>query len=119
VSDELILDSAVLQRLRRLASPSRPTLLKDLLRSFEAGSAKGIEALRLALARGDEEAIRREAHSLKGSCQNLGANELARILASVEAAPGGAATEHAVMRASQELPRVCAAFARFAHSHVG
>jgi HPt (histidine-containing phosphotransfer) domain-containing protein len=55
---------------------------------FAEGTPELLQALRDALDRGDEEALRRAAHKLKGSCQNIGATFMATLAASVEQGDG-------------------------------
>ena len=43
-----------------------------------------IDELKLVIANQDADAVRRVAHSFKGSCSNLGINHLAELLANVE-----------------------------------
>jgi HPt (histidine-containing phosphotransfer) domain-containing protein len=64
-------------RLAELFSETTPPLLAEL---------------REAVARGDREAVRRGAHKLKGSCQNIGATFMATLCRSLESGEGDAAT---------------------------
>lgn len=71
-----VLDDDIVRRLLELrASVSRPgeNMLAELLRLFATDSATRIAALRTAVARDDDEAIRMMAHALKGAAANLGA----------------------------------------------
>jgi HPt (histidine-containing phosphotransfer) domain-containing protein len=49
-----------------------------------------LDELRAAHDAGDGEGLRRAAHKLKGSCQNIGATFMATLAASLEGAPGDA-----------------------------
>ena len=51
---------------------------------FAESTPELLETLRGAHEAGDEEALRRAAHKLKGSCQNIGATFMATLAASVE-----------------------------------
>jgi len=57
---------------------------KTLLETFVNDSHSRIEDLRAGLQAGDSDAVRRAAHSLKGSSGNLGANPLAALCLTVE-----------------------------------
>jgi HPt (histidine-containing phosphotransfer) domain-containing protein len=59
----------IVEQLVDLFVDSTPPLLADLRRGVEAG---------------DAEAVRRAAHKLKGSCQNIGAARLAGLAAGIE-----------------------------------
>lgn len=64
------------------------TILEDrfelLITTYISDSESRRARLREALERKDFEAIRHEAHGLKGSSRNIGANEFADICATVE-----------------------------------
>jgi HPt (histidine-containing phosphotransfer) domain-containing protein len=51
---------------------------------FAESTPELLQTLRSAHDAGDEEAVRRAAHKLKGSCQNIGATRMATLAASVE-----------------------------------
>ena len=59
-------------------------LLARLIRSFLGKTPPGVDRLGDLLRTGDPADIREQAHSLKGSASNLGANPLARIFADIE-----------------------------------
>lgn len=48
----------------------------ELVETFIEDAAQRMEAMSVGLAKNDLEAVRREVHGLKGSCQNIGANSL-------------------------------------------
>jgi HPt (histidine-containing phosphotransfer) domain-containing protein len=66
---------AVLSDLYRL----RPQVMNDLVENFLASAADRVEAVKEAVGRGDNEALERAAHSLKGSCGTLGASRMAEV----------------------------------------
>jgi len=66
---------AVLSDLYRL----RPQVMNDLVENFLASAADRVEAVKEAVGRGDNEALERAAHSLKGSCGTLGATRMAEV----------------------------------------
>lgn len=57
-----------------------------LVSTFATDSAQRVEAVRAAAADGDAEALRRAAHSFKGSAGNMGAARLAELCRVVEEA---------------------------------
>ena len=66
---------AVLSDLYRL----RPQVMNDLVENFLSSAADRVEAVSDAVGRGDNEALERAAHSLKGSCGTLGATRMAEV----------------------------------------
>jgi len=59
---------------------------EQLLRKFAVRQAGTVEAMRIALARGDVATAERDAHSLKGSAATLGADHVAEEAGKAEAA---------------------------------
>lgn len=55
-----------------------------LLETYITDSGARIDAMRAAIEAADSDAIRRAAHSLKGSSGNLGANQMAALCLNVE-----------------------------------
>ena len=70
------------EALRRVAGDEE--LLQDLCRIFLEQSPTLMEKLRLAVAKGDPEAITRAAHSLKGETSCLAAADAARLARQLE-----------------------------------
>ena len=75
------LDPAVIAELRELMGEDFAALID----AFLADSQLQIGAIADAAANDDADRVRREAHSLKGSCVNLGANDLAQLCGRTEA----------------------------------
>jgi HPt (histidine-containing phosphotransfer) domain-containing protein len=61
-----------------------PEIVEQLVDLFLDSTPPLVEDLRGALAGGDGEAVRRAAHKLKGSCQNIGASRLAGLAGGIE-----------------------------------
>jgi signal transduction histidine kinase/CheY-like chemotaxis protein len=80
------LNPAVLGRLRAVSRPGGPTLVERVLSLFASTAPRQLSDMMAALAAGDLPAVRLVAHALKGSAATIGALELARLLADVEAA---------------------------------
>jgi two-component system sensor histidine kinase/response regulator len=59
-------------------------IVDQLVDLFVQGSPPLIDELRVAVAAGDAEAVRRGAHKLKGSCQNMGATFMATLCRTLE-----------------------------------
>ncbi|MFC3609034.1 Hpt domain-containing protein [Stutzerimonas tarimensis] len=72
---DLHLDQSTLRALREIMLEGFPLLLKTYLDDSETR----LLALRQASASGEAEALRRTAHSLKGSSSNLGAVRLVHL----------------------------------------
>jgi HPt (histidine-containing phosphotransfer) domain-containing protein len=75
------LDPAVIGELRELMAEDFAALID----AFLADSQLQLGAIAEAAASGDADRVRREAHSLKGACVNLGANDLAQLCGRTEA----------------------------------
>jgi HPt (histidine-containing phosphotransfer) domain-containing protein len=74
----------VLATLRELQEEGAPDLLSELVALFLADLPNQLEALRQAVEAGDISSARRVAHTLKGSCGNMGAKEMATICARLQ-----------------------------------
>jgi two-component system, sensor histidine kinase and response regulator len=81
-----ILDHGVLESLRELQADGEPDLLTELVELYRADAPQMLEAMRTALAEANGEALRRAAHTLKGSSANLGAVRLAEMCRELERA---------------------------------
>jgi HPt (histidine-containing phosphotransfer) domain-containing protein len=84
-------------------------LLSRLIRSFQAKTPSGVDQLGELLRGGTPGQVREQAHGLKGSASNLGADTLAAIFAEVEqAARDGSVPDpdHTLDRLGTELMRV-------------
>jgi HPt (histidine-containing phosphotransfer) domain-containing protein len=62
-----------------------PEIVDQLLELFVEGSPVLLGELRSALESGDGDGVRRGAHKLKGSCQNIGATFMATLCRTLEA----------------------------------
>lgn len=72
MSSETHLDREVLQTLQEVMDDQFPVLIS----TFITDSDSRIRSLQKALATQDGEAVRRQSHSFKGSCHNIGAQRL-------------------------------------------
>ena len=73
------LDLTVLEGLRDLQEDGEPDLLAELAEMFLEDAASRITSLKEAVERDDAEAVEEIAHSLKGSCGNMGVREMHRL----------------------------------------
>lgn len=80
-----VLDPHVIASLRELDEPGEPGLLEELVDIFLSDAPTRVAALEEALAAGDGAQLERVAHSLKSSCGNLGAKNLAELCRQIEA----------------------------------
>jgi HPt (histidine-containing phosphotransfer) domain-containing protein len=78
------LDSAILAGLRDLRSPHNPDPLRELVDLFLKDARPRLQKLAMALTAKDWAALASTAHTLKGSANNLGAKQLASLLANLE-----------------------------------
>ena len=77
--DTAALDPAVLDRLRQLTPPGEPDVLREILQVFLADVPGRIDRLRSAWRDRDAAGVQRVAHSLKGSCGNIGADAMFEV----------------------------------------
>lgn len=71
------IDPQVWASLQALEAAGEPGFLRELVGEFLAQAPSRIASLRAAGARGDAQALEREAHGFKGSCGSLGAFAMA------------------------------------------
>lgn len=80
MTDELHVDSVVLETLREVMEEEFAVLLE----TFLSDSDERLRMLRQAQASADATAMRMAAHSFKGSCSNMGAQLLAGLCKQLE-----------------------------------
>jgi HPt (histidine-containing phosphotransfer) domain-containing protein len=68
-----------------------PDIVDQLLDLFLQSTPPLLDELRAAVAGSDQEELRRTAHKLKGSCQNIGATFMATLCRALETGDGDAA----------------------------
>lgn len=56
----------------------------ELIETFQSDAETRVATIRTALESSDLASIRHQAHGLKGSCRNIGANGLAELAATLE-----------------------------------
>ena len=96
------IDNVVLQGLRDIMAEDYPALLDAYL----GDSEERLDMLRQALRDSDADALSKAAHSLKGSCSNMGAVALAGLCLELEKAGRAVALEQAaglLRQVEQEL----------------
>jgi HPt (histidine-containing phosphotransfer) domain-containing protein len=81
-----VLDPDVIDRLVRLGDAAGEDLLAQLASLFLTDAGVRVTAMQAALARRDAAGVAWSAHQLSGASANLGAAELARLAATLEAA---------------------------------
>ena len=81
--NDLVLDSAVFQRLQQ-ATASQPAVLQELCRDYVAEARSTLAQLQEAIQQSDAARLRDRAHYLKGSSMMLGAQQLSRACATLE-----------------------------------
>ena len=116
VTAESPLDAAYLQRLAAMEYGT-PGLMRRLFAALDSSAPALMKQLCAAVAKGDLEAARTSAHTLKSCHANLGAMKLAKTFAGIEtAAHAGACPEIAeLLEAAQaEFTRVSSALAELA-----
>jgi two-component system, sensor histidine kinase and response regulator len=83
-AEEYPLDRSVLATLRELQQEGEPDLLIELIELFLTDIPPQLDALREAVEAGDAHSVKRIAHTLKGSCGNMGAVRMGAICAELE-----------------------------------
>ena len=76
MSEDPVLEPAVVSGLRQLTPPGEPDVLAQVLNLFLVEVPPRVDRLRNAWASGNIEEVHRLAHSLKGSAGNIGARRL-------------------------------------------
>jgi CheY-like chemotaxis protein len=108
------LDPAVLIELRQLQGEGEPDIVQELAEAFQFETPPLLETLRQAIAEEQPEQLKRAAHNLKGSSNNLGARTMAALSAELETLAKNGTVDGAVelvTRLEQEYQRVCQALA--------
>jgi len=78
MSSTVTINPQMLEGLREL-NPDDPAFLRELIDLFINDVADRLAEIDRALATADASLLLRAAHTIKGSCSNFGAEELARI----------------------------------------
>jgi PAS domain S-box-containing protein len=79
-------NAKALDRLRELRTPNHPDPLVEIVGLFIVQTPDLLRALGGAIEQQDSESLRRTAHTLKGSCANLGAEQMATLCRDLELA---------------------------------
>ena len=94
--------------LRSLQQPGEPDVLAQLAEPFLSEGSSLMAALRAAVATGDADALKAQAHALKGSASNLAASRMATLCAELETLD----PSHDQVLAAQALSRLESEFER-------
>src|SRR6266567_944504 len=108
------LDATVLAELRQFQGEGEPDIVQELAEAFAFETPPLLETLHQAVDEGQPEQLKRAAHNLKGSSNNLGARTMAALSAELETIGKNGTVERAeelVTRLEQEYQRVCQALA--------
>jgi HPt (histidine-containing phosphotransfer) domain-containing protein len=106
------LDPKVLTELRQFQGEGEPDIVQELAEAFQFETPPLLEALHEAVAREQPEQLKRGAHNLKGSSNNLGARTMAALSAELETLGKNGTIEGAaelITHLEQEYQRVCQA----------
>jgi histidine phosphotransfer protein HptB len=71
-------------RLRELKDELGPEILAELITDFVLDTTKRLDVIRETISRDDPPALKAAAHALKGSCGNLGADQMQKICERLE-----------------------------------
>jgi HPt (histidine-containing phosphotransfer) domain-containing protein len=92
-SDGNPFDALVDEARMRVFRVDYPEIVDQLVELFVSSTPPLLEELRAGAASGDGEAVRRAAHKLKGSCQNIGAGFMAKLAHDLERSCAAAPAE--------------------------
>jgi two-component system, sensor histidine kinase and response regulator len=73
------IDRSVLESLRELQEEGEPDIISELVQLFVEDTPPQLAALREAVEASDAQSVERIAHTLKGSCGNMGAVRMAKL----------------------------------------
>jgi CheY-like chemotaxis protein len=108
------LDLTVLAELRQFQGEGEPDIVQELAQAFAFETPALLETLRQAVTKEQPEQLKRAAHNLRGSSNNLGARPMAALAAELEALGKQGTVDRAaalVELLEQEYQRVCQALA--------
>ena len=112
-ADGVILDRAVVERLRQAGGSD---LVRELLELFREEARTRLEAMQSGLSEGDGEKIRQAAHSLKGAAASLGARAVEKACTDLEQkGQAGTVAEcgPVLTRLQSEFQQTCSALEQF------
>ncbi|HZH98528.1 MAG TPA: response regulator [Fimbriimonadaceae bacterium] len=110
---DVSVDYSVLESLRELQGEGEPDILEELVGIFLEDAPSQLETLKEAAEKGDTQSIERLAHTLKGSCGNMGAVRMEALYSELENMGRSESLLDAparISRLEEELGRVRAAF---------
>ncbi|HLL40933.1 MAG TPA: response regulator, partial [Rubrobacteraceae bacterium] len=110
---DVSVDYSVLESLRELQGEGEPDILEELVGMFLDDAPSQLETLKEAAEKGDTQSIERLAHTLKGSCGNMGAVRMEALYSELENMGRSESLLDAparISRLEEELGRVRAAF---------
>lgn len=90
-----VIDPKVMQELRDLQAAGAPGFLVELIDIFLKEQVQHLARLRKAFQDRDAAMLERVAHTMKGSCGNLGARELSKVCAELQGVARSADWERA------------------------
>ena len=82
-------DPEAIEQLRFLEDEDQPNVVAELVLLFVEHTPPKIAAIRDGVAQGDAGAVKRAAHSLKGSSANVGATGMTQVCEKIEHAAAG------------------------------
>jgi HPt (histidine-containing phosphotransfer) domain-containing protein len=91
------------ETLAQLAATGFADAVAELIGDFRTDTAARFERLCAALLRGDVAGARKEAHSIKGSALQMGADRVASLARSIETADAGGVTWRSVANLESAL----------------
>ena len=96
-----VIDPQVMSELRALQTAGAPGFLAELIDIFIKEQAQHLARLRKAFQDRDTAMLERVAHTMKGSCGNLGAKELSKVCSELQGVARAADWDRAGAMVSQ------------------
>jgi signal transduction histidine kinase/HPt (histidine-containing phosphotransfer) domain-containing protein len=107
-STAAVIDPVVLEKFRAIMGDDAPMFLSELIAAFQMDAVDLLAEMRRGVEEGNVEAVRRTAHTLKGSSATLGAMGLSALCRELE----GTASEGVLEGAMEKVARVEAEYER-------
>ena len=96
---------------RELVADGSGEVVAALIEAFQADTTSRLQQLRVAIANADDKRLRAEAHTIKGTASQMGADNMASLCQELESA----ATEIPLSEIGQYVGRLEAQFAEVCH----
>lgn len=103
------LDPDTIERLMKFNPPGTKNFVKKIFSTFVSDTQNRFDAAKLQFSGGDTSSLTKSCHAMQGSCRSVGANDLAKLLQSIEieGTRGAGFTEARLIEAEKIFKEVC------------